>query len=136
MIDVIYKIKNSQPTIVGEEAQRFFAAIVNSGWVIASSALLGKDEMLFRINTFINEQARIELHGQMLYTLQPIHIIYLDEKQLNDGWKKTWILLYSNGAVCLSEKEDGSEPFLLLFMDESLADPSDVVQIPLGDDGQ
>lgn len=137
MIDVIYKIKNSQPTIVGEEAQRLLAAIVNNpSWVVVSTALFGLEEMVARVNLFINEQARIELHDQMLYTLQPIHILYLDESQLSNGWVKTWVLLYSNGAVCFSEKEDGAEPFLVLFMDESLVDPSDVVEIPLGDEGQ
>ena len=132
MIDLLYRIKNSQPTIVGEEAARFLAAIIqNPDWVVASTAVLGLEETIEKANYYLSFQARIELHGEMLYSLQPIHICYLDETQLRDGWVHTWILLYSNGAVVYSEKEGGTEPFLILFMDESLVDPEFVVEIPI-----
>lgn len=137
MLDVIYKIKNSQPTAVGEEAANFFSAIVtNPNWVVASSAVFGMDELIGHVNTFISGLAKIEIHGEELVTIQPIHVLYLDETHLQDGWTNMWGLLYSNGAVCYSEKANGTEPFLILFMDQSLVDPSQVVEIPLKTDDQ
>ena len=137
MIDIIYKIKNSQPTLDGEKAADIVSGIVtHPEWVVASSAVFEMEELLELTNSFISEMARVDIHGELLLTVQPIHVLYLDQQHLHEGWDKMWVLLYSNGAVCYSEKPNGEEPFLVLFMDEALVDSSQVVEIPLKMDPQ
>lgn len=132
MIDLITKIKNSQPTLTGEDAATIFTDIVmNRKWVVASSAIFPMEELMIYVNTFIENMANIEVHGQNMFTVQPIHVLYVDDLILQDGFTKMWGLLYANGAVCYSEKENGTEPFMVLFIDQALVDDKDVVEIPI-----
>jgi hypothetical protein len=134
MIDVIYKIKNSQPTLVAEQAADLFAGIVSrTDWVVASSAIFPMEELLQYIDYYLTSLARVEIHGESLLTIQPIHILYVDNTLLQDDWSKMWGLLYSNGAVCYSEKEDGTQ-FMILFIDETLVDENDIVELKIKTD--
>jgi len=137
MRDLISKIKNSQPTKTGEEAALALANIVmNPTWVSASSLVFGIEEMIDYASNFISYDARIVVHDEELFTIQPIHILHIDESILTDGWKNIWVLLYSNGAVSYGEKEDPNDNLLAVFVDESLIDPANLVEIVLKKDSQ
>lgn len=125
MIDLLSKIQNSIPTLKGVEAQQAIADVFSSAkWVIVSSEIIGYAQAEIFSNAYLATAATIEVHGQSLLTMQPLHIAYLAENELEfeSSWSSLWLLIYSNGAVCLAERKDQKDPYLTIFVTKDVAD--------------
>lgn len=120
MNDLVYKIKSSQPSLVGNSARLILLeAIISNKYVVFHSTVLGLEKTLQIASVYVNTLATVELADLgILHSFQPIHTLhYISPGKIP---YENWGLLYSNGSVLYSEYEQ-TEPKLIVLMDKLLS---------------
>jgi hypothetical protein len=123
MNDLIYKLKNSTPSLSSTESyDLFLGALSSEEFVICDSDILGFDNALGLSQYFIDALAVITMHdGNIIPAIQPLHVLYFNNPDNLEY--VSWGLLYQNGIVLYSEsKLDPEKQHLIVFLSKEMKD--------------
>lgn len=105
----------------------YYALDIDDKFYFYSSGI-DKKFLLELAEFFINKLASIDVYGSSMYTSTPIHVLKFRNL---DFITKSHMVMYSNGAVCIDEKD---EQFLLhIWIDKETIN---LYQIPKPEDLQ
>ena len=122
MSDLIYKIKNSTPSLIGETAEKIVVeAFLSDKFTIFHSHIIGMEPTIQVAETFINNLTTIDMQNLgVVNSAQPIHVLnFIPTK---DKEKEYWGLLYSNALVLYGFKKNSpNEDYLMILVEKSVA---------------
>lgn len=125
-VTITEKIKNSAPTLQGEEAVPIWAAFIQDisskeKLVFFSSLTLEYDLVQDIAQSYVDFIATVDFPTEQgtetLKVISPIHILYFQE-----GDFSIKILIYSNGSITLRYNEGTGEQALTVFIPKRIVD--------------
>lgn len=123
MSDLIYKIKNSTPSLIGELAEKVVVeAFLSDKFMLFHSFVIGMEPTIQIAETFINNLTTIDMQELgVINSAQPIHVLnFVPTKDIN---KEYWGLLYSNALFLYGSKTNASEEdVLMILVEKSVAE--------------
>lgn len=119
--DLIYKIKNSTPTLTGIVAENIvIEAFLSDKYMMFHSSISGLEETLAIGELFINSLTTVDMQTLgVVQSMHPIHVLYFVPQQ--DPDKEYWGLLYSNALVVYGIGKSPEKEFFILCVEKELA---------------
>lgn len=119
--DLIYKIKNSTPTLTGIVAENIvIEAFLSDKYMMFHSSISGLEETLAIGELFINSLTTVDMQTLgVVQSMHPIHVLHFVPQQ--DPDKEYWGLLYSNALVVYGIGKNPEKEFFILCVEKELA---------------
>lgn len=120
--DLIYKIKNSTPTLTGIAAENIVVeAFLNDKYMMFHSSISGLEETITIGELFINSLTTVDLQSLgVVQSMHPIHVLHFVPQV--DKNKEYWGLLYSNALVVYGIGKNPDKEFFILCVEKALAE--------------
>lgn len=119
--DLIYKMKNSTPSLTGKDAELLVVeAFTSDKFMMFHSKVTGFQETIEIADAFITSLTTVDLQALgVVQSVHPIHVLhFIPHKDPN---KEYWGLLYSNALVLYGSNKEPFSEFFILCIDKELA---------------